>query len=428
MVLLLSCQSVNSDLKSNVKHDFNDYYNKLNELKKESREKQVNNKYTFSASNMNFREFSFWFVRKTGKGLVYSRELDEKTISVEFFNANIEEIINAIAQRFDVKYELNGNTYFIGNLKDEESSYYVRKVNGLKYEDLKTGLETLKTTKSKLYLTSQGILFYNDRASNIKKIENILDELEKIKINTWIVQFFIIQFVDDKSFNFGMENVTSGDISLFLKNFLKPDLNFGDLAFKMSAVLSGKDTGSKVISSPMVIVSQGSKAVWNDGSEIPVPNKTVSDSGTVTTSGFTRLQTGLQIECTLYETSQGALMDMSLEDSSILNYIEYSPVLNKIKLQSQFQLNENSVYLIGELRRKKISNGLQSLFSWEKTKSDSRVCVYTRIYRITDFKDLKTNDKSIPKTDRGESVKNVLGEIQRQDWKVNRNRFGSDKQ
>ena len=398
--LLLSCQSVNKDIKDkNIKLDFTDYYTLLQESKKESNNKKVFEKLTLSASNMNFREFAFWFVRKTSKGLVYSREMDDKQISVEFFNATIEEVINAISQRFDVKYELNGNTYFIGNLKDEESSYYVRKVNGLKYEDLKTGLETLRTTKSKIYITQQGILFYSDRASNIQKIEKIINDLENIKLNTWIVQFFIIQFVDDKSFNFGMENVTSGDISLFLKNFVTPELKTGDLALKMSAVLSGKDTGSKVISSPMVLVTQGAKAIWNDGSEIPVPNKTVSDSGTVTTSGFTRLQTGLQIECTLYETQKGALMDLNIEDSSILNYIEYSPVLNKIKLQSQFQLSENSVYLIGELRRKKISDGLNSLFSWEKSKSDSRVCVYTRIYRINNFKD--ENDQNIQETDRG---------------------------
>lgn len=409
--LLLSCQSVNKDVKHKIKHDFTDYYSLLNELKKESRQDKATQKFTFSASNMNFREFSFWFVRKTSKGLVYSKEMDDKLISVEFFNATIEEIINAISQRFDVKYELSGNTYFIGNLKDEESSYYVRKVNGLKYEDLKTGLETLRTTKSKIYISQQGILFYSDRASNIKKIENILNDLENIKLNTWIVQFFIIQFVDDKSFNFGMENVTSGDISLFIKNFVKPEMKVGDLALKMSAVLSGKDTGSKVISSPMVLVTQGSKAIWNDGSEVPVPNKTVSDSGTVTTSGYTRLQTGLQIECTLYETTKGAIMDFNLEDSSILNYIEYSPVLNKIKLQSQFQLNENSVYLIGELRRKKISDGLQSLFSWEKSKTDSRVCVYTRIYRISNFKEY--DDKNFQEANRGEFKQDILGAVQR---------------
>ena len=410
---LSSCQSVNKSVKSKVSLDFTDYYNMLETIKRQSSKGVSEEKYTFSATEMKFREFAFWFVRKTSKGFVYSRELDDKTISVEFFNATCEEIINAVSQRFDVKYELNGNTYFIGNLKDEETSYMVRNIKGIKYEDMKTGLEMMKTTKSKVHVTQQGILFYSDRASNIKKIENILTDLENIQINTWVVQFFIIQFVDDSSFNFGMENATSGDISLLLKNFIKPDLNMGDLAFRLSAVLSGKDTGSKVISSPMILATQGTKAIWNDGSEIPVPNKTVSDSGTVTTSGYTRLQTGLQIECTLYETKTGALMDLTIEDSSILNYIEYSPVLNKIKLQSQFQLNENSVYLIGELRRKKNSDGLQSLFSWEKSKSDSRVCVYTRIYRISDLKDL-ANDKDIQEADKGGVVENILGAVQGQ--------------
>ncbi len=410
-------------MKSKINLAFTDYYNMLETIKRQNTKGVSKEKYTFSATEMKFREFAFWFVRKTSKGFVYSHELDEKTISVEFFNATCEEIINAISQRFDVKYELNGNTYFVGSLKDEETSYLVRKINGLKYEDMKTGLETMKTTKSKVYVTQQGILFYSDRASNIKKIETVLSDLENIQINTWVVQFFIIQFVDDKSFNFGMENATSGDISLLLKNFIKPDLNMGDLAFRMSAVLSGKDTGSKVISSPMILATQGTKAIWNDGSEIPVPNKTVSDSGTVTTSGYTRLQTGLQIECTLYETKTGALMDLTIEDSSILNYIEYSPVLNKIKLQSQFQLNENSVYLIGELRRKKNSDGLQSLFSWEKSKSDSRVCVYTRIYRISDLKDL-ANDKDIQEADRGGVVENVLGAVQGQGREDDRNGSG----
>ena len=230
---LSSCQSVNKSVKSKVALDFTDYYNMLETIKRQNTKGVSEEKYTFSATEMKFREFAFWFVRKTSKGFVYSNELDEKIISVEFFNATCEEIINAISQRFDVKYELNGNTYFVGSLKDEETSYLVRKINGLKYEDMKTGLETMKTTKSKVYVTQQGILFYSDRASNIKKIETVLSDLENIQINTWVVQFFIIQLVDDKSFNFGMENATSGDISLLLKNFIKPDLNMGDLAFRM---------------------------------------------------------------------------------------------------------------------------------------------------------------------------------------------------
>ena len=56
-----SCQSVNHDLKKKIKLDFTDYYSLLQDLKKESNEVKALQKFTFSASNMNFREFAFWF-------------------------------------------------------------------------------------------------------------------------------------------------------------------------------------------------------------------------------------------------------------------------------------------------------------------------------------------------------------------------------
>ena len=190
---------------------------------------------------------------------------------------------------------------------------------------------------------------------------------------------------DDKSVNFGFDLYSSGELSLLLSD---STLKFNASAFgwRLSQILSGKNYGSSIVSTPLMLLVAGVTCVWTNGSSIPVPQKTVSDSGTVTTSGFTNVEVGLKIEVTLTEHSANTnLIDLKLEDSSVLSYVDYNPVKSQTLYNSTFVLENGRVYLVGELNRSNRGKGLNNFFSYKNENTFERIIIFAKCYRMGEY-------------------------------------------
>ncbi len=72
-----------------------------------------------------------------------------------------------------------------------------------------------------------------------------------------------------------------------------------------------------------------------DGDTIPIPQKTVSENGAVTTSGFEYIQTGLIIKSSLREVSPStAKCQLEIELTNITGYVDSAPIVNGQKFST----------------------------------------------------------------------------------------------
>lgn len=335
---------------------------------------------TFSCTDLSLREFSFWFSRNTSYGLIYASSLDKEKISCDFVQSTVADIADLVARRLGKSVKLVGKTYYIGDVPETDRSILVRKVYGFSREEIKSFVDTVSGFSGRCFVTPDGVVSVTDSSSVLSRVGDLLDSLGNFQPTQWVVQFFVVQVHDNFLANLGFDIFTSGDLSLLFSKGFPVSFDYRDLGLRLAPVLSGQDTFSSLVCCPMFLLRDGYSGSWADGKEVPVPQKTVSDAGTVTTSGYQHMQTGLKIDVVLRESLSGVFCKLKLEDSSISSYIEYAPVLLKTTFVSDFCLVPDKLYLLGELSRRSGSGGVKHLFSWERTNNFSRCLVFARAY------------------------------------------------
>ena len=387
MALLFLAMVVSSGCLSIVdeKPDFPDRYSSSSRKLVKSVNSD-NRSFSFSVNKMPLRDFAVYFSRSANISIVYSSKVSDSVVSGDFINESISDILNSIARSLDVVLIRNSETlYYLGSLPDDEKACFVSRVYGYPPEEIRKSIETLSGYSGKCNVTSNGVLVVTDKQSIVNRVANLVADFQKFAPDTYVLQIYLVSFKDDKSLNLGLDLKTSGELSLLLSD---TSLNFNSTSFgwKLNQILEGKNYATRIVSTPLMIVVPGVKCTWQNGSSIPVPQKTVSDAGTVTTSGFTNVDVGLKIEVDLYEHSSTAnIVTLKLEDSSVLSYVDYNPVKSQTLYNATFVLENGRIYLVGELNRYKKGKGLDKFFSFKSENTNERIAVFARCNRMGDY-------------------------------------------
>ena len=365
---------------------FKDYYSSREEIENNKILANDYRKFTFSANKMPLRDFTLFVSRLANVSIVYNQKLSDSLVSGDFINESVTDILNGVSRSLDVNLIRNGeNLYYIGSIPDDEKACFVCRVYGYKPEDIKKSIETLSGFSGKCNVTNNGVLVVTDKESIISRVYQLVGDFQRFVPDTYILQFYLVTFKDEKSLSMGLDLYSSGELSLLLSDSsLK--FNATNFGWRLNQVLSGKNYGSRIISSPLMLLVAGVPCVWQNGSSIPVPQKTVSDSGTVTTSGFTNVDVGLKIEVTLREHSANTnLVELKLEDSSVLSYVDYNPVKSQTLYNSSFVLENGRVYLVGELNRTNKGRGINNLISFKTENTNERIVIFAKCYRMGEY-------------------------------------------
>lgn len=346
--------------------------------------------YSFSASSLPFVQFCQIFSDSTGKGIVFDSSLDKETVSFEFKNATPDEIMQLISRRFGKELLFYGNTFFLGTLKKEDRGYFIHRVRGYDVSEINAFCNSMISEFGKVNVSSDGLLFVSDRASVILQLRSMIDQLEKSSCDAWIVQFFLVLEKKDFRLDYGAEVTTSGDLSFLLTKGEGAKTDFSNVGQSLNLIFNSQSNMSRVLASPMLLCRDGSESRWSDGLRIPIPKKSVSDQGTVTTTGFDYQDTGLQLSLSVRETLTGALLKYKLIDSSVTGYVEYQPILRSSELEGACPVVSGKVYLIGELMRTESTDSSSKVLSFMTDDSKTRMQVFCRLYKISvpsvDFK------------------------------------------
>lgn len=342
--------------------------------------------YNFSASQMKFSYFMRWFSDKTGFGIVCASGIESKEFSAEIKQGSAEEIFDSVSRILDLNYVQLGNTFFIGKTRKEDRGIYVKRVRYVVIKDLKEIVSTMLSEFGKCSVSSDGILVVSDLQGVLMRVSDTVSHLENSAPGTWIVQFFILNQKREFNLNLGGRVNTSGKIAYELtKGESGSGFDFSDasnLAQNIDLVLQSKSEFVKVISSPVLLLRDGTTSNWMDGLTVPIPQKTVSDSGTVTTNGYTNIDTGLNLTCSLRESLKGAVLTVKYTDSDIKGYNDYQPIIAKSELNVNADVESGRIYLLGELFRRNGNRALDQLLDFSNSDNYTRIQIWCRAYQI----------------------------------------------
>ncbi len=342
---------------------------------------------------MPFLSFIRWFSDSTNLGVIFPQDLEKNFVTGEFKNATASEIISTVARRLDQSVVYIGNTVFLGKLTKDDRGILARQIKNFDSKTLSDSLQIYLSETGKIKQIADLILI-SDTAENLSKIQSLLDILDNASPDTWIVQYFILLKKNNIELTGGAQVVTSGELSYNIAKGQGVTGDFQDIGQNFKLILNGNSSFIHVVASPLLMMLANKESTWTDATTVPIPRKTVSDSGTVTTTGVDYKDIGLTLKVLLQESSNGAILRTNLEDSSIVGYVDYYPQTQKASLITDCNVIPGQIYLIGELRRDSGTTSISDVLTLGKKSELTNMQVYCRVFKL-DFKNPYNDPQSI---------------------------------
>lgn len=350
-------------------------------------EKEEPKKLTISASKMPLSAFLRWIADRTEASIICDQNLDNTPVTIDVTETPLPDILAAVARRMNVDLTQQGNLYFIGTLMPEDRGVLVRKVRRLDADNLKQTVEVLLSDIGRSAAFQDGLLVVGDRVRVLQRIITMLNQIEAADSNTWILQLHLISTKDTFNKELGIDTETALDIAV---NFgtVSPTTQATAMNGSLTALLkAAKTTGSaSIIAQPLILLLDGSTSKFQDGDTIPIPKKTVSENGVVTTNGFEYVETGLILTASIREVSPTtAKCDIEIHLTNIIGYVQEAPITNGQQFQTSAVLESGGIYLLGSLTRKQHTKDKEgTLFNtlFKNSVNDGDIQVWLRCYRI----------------------------------------------
>ena len=380
-VLLSACFSACSLVKQLDQDDpFRYLYEQsLQTHKKRVQQTQKKSHITLSANQMPLAHFCRILSDTFNVGIVYSDTLNSKVVTAEFKNTDIDTVFTVLSRQLAVDLVQIGNTYYLGQLKDEDRGIFIRKVLSHDEENLKNIIETLMSSQGKGKILSGRVVLVSDKDFVIRRMIESFDSLDKLNSATWVVQLYFLVLRKDALAEGGLSMSTSGTISY---NIAESSIDVKD--FKIEGLFSGllESSYADLFASPMLVLRDGVNGTWSDGQRVPIPKRSVSDYGTVTTTGFDYINTGLEVNVNCKESKLGASLQLNISLSDIQSYVEGNPLTSQTKVNVDTEVIPNKIYLLSELQRYSLLDREEKSALFSRNKGKSIIQVWGRVYKI----------------------------------------------
>ncbi len=377
MVGLCSCTSLREDLRP----VFQQFYQQVPPGAWAATRPADEPRITLTAAGIRLDSLIRILCDKTGVSVISSSKLDSDPITIEAHDQEVSKVLAGAARRLGCQLTKAGSIYFLGDLRPEDKGILARRVYRLDQQGLKDSIQTLLSEQGRVTAFTDGLLIVADRVEVLTRVSELIDQIGASSSSVWVIQYYLLQYTDSDILTLGLDTVPALQISASAAT------NSGRYQAQLTAgfnsVLRATRELSKesVRAEPLLLVEDGSTAGYHSGKHIPVAQKTVSPEGTVTTTGYSYVDTGLNLDVTVRSVSPGsARIKTEFSLSDVVDYVDSNPVTETDKITSTAVVNTGGVYLLGYITRfdgKAGQSGIMGLLA-NYTKQGKKSYLYMR--------------------------------------------------
>lgn len=343
---------------------------------------------SLSAQSMPLVAFARHVADQTGVSVVVESSLDQKPVSVDVQSQRVSDVLGVVARRLGVQVTRTGDLFYLGSLRPEDRGVLVRRVVRLETEQLQRAIKALLSEQGRVVSMEGGLVVVSDRVEVLGRVSLMLQDVERAPAESWVVQLHIVSVSDSINQTTGLDVTPTADIALSFARASSGDTtSIASLSTALSAVLraSYQTDLVRLEASPMFVMVDGSQAKQSDGKQVPVPKRTTSSEGTVTTEDYQIVETGLIVTLALRDIGQSrARINLAIELSEIVGYVEDAPVVDGLEFETRSIVTAGGVYLLGSMQQTKLHRGKESILKTVKSQDDStrQWQIWARCYKI----------------------------------------------
>lgn len=287
-----------------------------------------------------------------GISVVVEERYDESPITVAVQDVPVDDLLAALARRIGCTVSRVGETYYLGAILPQDRAVMVRRVTGMDAMTAKEVLGVYTSEYGRLAITPQGVAVAGDRMEVISRMSAMLDQVEAVRVDSWMVQLYVFSMSENYTRDLGIEGATTIDLAGTLTSAGAAS-GLASAALKALVRASFQSDSIRLATSPLFVLVEGQTAELDDGQTIPIPKRAVSDQGTVTTTGYELIQTGLTVKVSVRPAADGlGLLTLDYSSNQISRYVESAPVTDGVAIRTTSQVEPDGVYLLGEVRHR----------------------------------------------------------------------------
>ena len=296
--------------------------------------------------------------------VVWESGLKDVPFSLELSDVSLAELMQAVSSAVGCSVHRMGCLWVFENESKKEDNAainnskrtdfveytYYFKIIGFSDREIVENLSSFQVRK-----LANGLYLFRGSLMDAIALDDILSEM---MINQPVQYFFSVWLVSE-------DILRDFTIKLNGKLNLNARKVFGDLSdqSQWSLILDALGDGNLDLTNTdnirriSGVVREGGEFNFNMGDEVPIPKRSVSDSGTVTDTGYEYQRTGLTLKLTCEGKSRGVL-SLDLENTDISGYVGGYPVKHGSRLSTVLIVSDADKCYVGSCMLKSKSRGL----------------------------------------------------------------------
>ena len=259
--------------------------------------------------------------------------------------------IRALAMQLEEKQSVirrDANVYLIGEASHEDMLVRVYHVSGEAAADYKAAFIALLSEQGKVAVVNDTIVC-KDVPSGIQNVDMLFNSITSAR-GQYLVE---IKFVEvnrswAKSYGLKFDNLGKIDLNAAIGGGAGSSTAIAQI--QLSALLDANETqnGATLVTTQRVHCIEGQNSDMQVGQTVPIAKKSVSDNGTVTTTDFEYVDTGMLLSVSVRSESDGNLrVSVKPEQSSITGYVEGAPIRARRRLDTTAVIKAGGIVVVG---------------------------------------------------------------------------------
>ena len=326
----------------------------LQELKTEQPSLQTKQealpKISIAASQMPLGEFLRLLSQQAEVSIIWEERLDSRPVSLEVQDRTVEEVLTMVARRMQMSLAGGDGLYFVGTLNDEDRAVLIKRVGRFTQEDLKRALSVLSTDIGRVETYPDGTVIFADRVEVLEKANELLDQLNALDANVWLVQLYIADSRRRSHRETGMDTTLELDITTALTK----SASSLEYAAKARSILKAtiEEGTNQILAQPLFLLLDGTPATLSSVEKVPIPKRSISSEGTVATFDYAIIEAGTKITVTVRDNGQNsAQLEYTIELGEITGYVQEAPITTVQEITGTTAIRSGGTYLLGALDR-----------------------------------------------------------------------------
>ena len=339
--------------------------------------KQEDRLVTARFAGCNFRDGMRQLTELTGRPISWDKSLDTETIEGVFVDQPLDVVLELLSRRLKVSVTESQGVYFLGTVREGDFVSAVVRVPPVSREELTSALSSVSRGSGKATIIGS-FIWISDTLENVRKLVSDLDVIRERSERSYLAEVFFIRVNEDDFLRL------TADLRISQVDIFSSAFNISQL-FSMFVDANGKLGSTVVDTRPVLLLSEGRKAVFSVGNEITRERKALSETGIISTMGYDKFQDGIILSLLLNRVSEESYsLDMDLEVSAFdkMDMSSAIPAKGTSILRSPGMLiRDGGVVYAGSLKRRDASK-VFGIFSLDSGRGSDLLTIWVRCREI----------------------------------------------